>query len=545
MYRRDWLCFVVALATSVSCGGSGGASGPTDPQPQATAPVITVQPQDVTADLGAAVSFTVSATGTPPLSYQWKKGTVAISGAVSATLSLSSVSAADDGGDFSVAVSNSVASVASQTARLTVRTPPSISSQPASRSVLSGVPASFSVTANGTAASYQWRRNGTAIPGATLSTYVVGTPLAGDDGATYTVVVTNSLGSVTSASAMLTVNSGAGLRPTSYANAKGLNQGQASLPEFGNARAFGDFFGNGNRDYFIATFVYNRQRPLSEAQAGEFHLWRWSGSAYVRETASMDVSTGCVHPRKAVVADFNGDGRPDIFIACHGYDASPYPGEPNRILLSQPGGVYSNRVVAGGLVGFYHSVTAFDVNNDGKVDVVVTNSVAAKAVQVFINDGQGNFTQRLDLSPALSGNYFSVEAADVDGDGRIDLLAGGHDFENVQTLVLINNGTGSFASTSSKLIPAVANEGVVLDFVVADADGNGVNEIYVVRTSGGDGTAYVSRTVQRVLWPSMTSTILIADRPAPWIDFMVPTFSGSQYRLSSDNTAFSFSLLLP
>jgi len=524
-------------------GCGGGDKGPT--QPQATAPTITVHPQDATADAGATVSFSVSASGSPPLSYQWRRDGAAVTGATASTFSLTSVSAADDGAEFSAAVSNSAGTVVSRAAHLTVRTPPTITAQPQSRSVLSGMPAVFSVSASGTALTYQWHRNGAAIPGATGGAYAVGSPFAGDDGAVYTVVVTNSLGNVASASALLTVNSGNGVRSTSYANAKGSNQGAATVPEFGNARAFGDFFGSGNRDYFLATLVYDPQRPQSEAQPGEFHFWRWTGSSYARETAKVDVLTGCLHPRKAVLADFNGDGRPDIFVACHGYDAPPFPGEANRVLLSQPSGIYANRAVASGLAGFYHSATAFDVNNDGHVDVVVTNHFASKAVQVFINDGQGNFTQRLDLSPSIAGPYFTVEAADVDGDGRIDLIAGGHDWENAESVVLLNNGSGSFASVTPRVLPRIANEGVVLDFIVLDADRNGVNEIYVVRTSGGDGTFYQSRTVQRVLWPSLASTILISARPAPWIDFLVPMFSGSQYQLSSDNTFIPFNLVLP
>ena len=73
---------------------------------------------------------------------------------------------------------------------------------------------------------------------------------------------------------------------------------------------------------------------------------------------------GCIHPRKAIVADFNGDGRPDIFVACHGYDATPFPGEANKVVLSQPNGTYvtSN---ASADVGFHHGAAAADLNGDG------------------------------------------------------------------------------------------------------------------------------------------------------------------------------------
>ena len=85
-------------------------------------------------------------------------------------------------------------------------TAPAITTQPAAVSVAAGQSATFSVAASGTAPfAYQWRRNGADIPGATASTYVAPAVAAGDSGASYTVVITNATGSVTSAGAVLTV----------------------------------------------------------------------------------------------------------------------------------------------------------------------------------------------------------------------------------------------------------------------------------------------------------------------------------------------------
>ncbi|HSJ29835.1 MAG TPA: FG-GAP-like repeat-containing protein [Longimicrobiales bacterium] len=535
---RQAVVLVALMMVAASCG----SDGPTEPA--ATAPSITAQPQSAQVDAGATAMFSVTATGTAPLAYQWEKNGSAIAGATSASYTTPAVTAADDGAAYTVVVSNEAGSVESAAATLSVRTGPAITTQPASATVLGGVAATFSVTATGSDLEYQWRRDGTDIAGATNSSYTVGVPLAGDDGAVYTVVVTNPVGSVTSGAATLTVDTGNGLRPTSYANAKGRNRPVANLPHVQEARAFGDFFGAGNSDYFVATLNYSPQAPQSEAQPGEFRFYRWTGTGYELDAAKIDNGVGCLHPRKAVVADYNEDGRPDVFVACHGYDAAPFPGEANYVLLSSAGGVYERRAVAGGLAGFYHSATAFDVNNDGNTDVVVTNNFIATPIFAFMGDGAGNFTPRYDLFPSGHGNYFAVEAADVDGDGRTDLIAGGHDWENAPTIVLLNNGSGSFATAPRHELAAVANEGVVLDFTVLDADGDGANEIYVVRTSGGDGTFYQSRTVQRVLWPSLASSVLITERPAEWIDFMFPLFTGGQYSLISDNSTRPFSLPL-
>src|SRR5439155_526527 len=85
--------------------------------------------------------------------------------------------------------------------------PPTITTQPVSRTVTAGQTATFSVTATGTAPlSYQWQRGGVPISGATLASYTTPSTTSGDNGAQFTVVVSNPAGSVTSSAATLTVN---------------------------------------------------------------------------------------------------------------------------------------------------------------------------------------------------------------------------------------------------------------------------------------------------------------------------------------------------
>src|ERR1700722_18345037 len=89
----------------------------------------------------------------------------------------------------------------------TSSTAPAITSQPAGRTVIAGQTASFSVVASGTAPlSYQWLKNGTAISGATSSSYTTPATTSADNGTLFTVAVSNTLGKVTSSAATLTVN---------------------------------------------------------------------------------------------------------------------------------------------------------------------------------------------------------------------------------------------------------------------------------------------------------------------------------------------------
>jgi hypothetical protein len=85
----------------------------------ALAPAITTQPVAVSALKGTTATFSVVATGTSPLTYQWSKGSTAISGATTATLSITGVQPAD-AGNYSVTVSNGVGSITSSAVALTV-----------------------------------------------------------------------------------------------------------------------------------------------------------------------------------------------------------------------------------------------------------------------------------------------------------------------------------------------------------------------------------------------------------------------------------------
>ncbi len=201
-----------ALVALVAACGGGGGDGNTPPGGGGTAaPQITTQPQATSVDDGATASFSVTASGTT-LAYQWQRNGADIAGAISASFALAPATLADDGASFRVVVSNGGGSVTSNAAALTVRAvAPVNGTQPQSIAVDAGATASFSVSATGSQPlTYQWRRNGTDIAGATAAGYTTPAVAAGDDGAQFDVVVRNAGGSVTSAAATLSVRSAGG-----------------------------------------------------------------------------------------------------------------------------------------------------------------------------------------------------------------------------------------------------------------------------------------------------------------------------------------------
>ena len=170
------------------------------------APNITTQPASTVVTVGQSATFSVAASGSAPLSYQWQQSGSAISGAITASYTTPPTSMLDNGSTYSVVVSNPVGSIPSSAATLTVQAPPSITMQPANQTVNVGQVATFSVVGSGTAPlTYQWQKNGTAINGATSASYTTPATTANDNGATFGVMVTNPAGNMLSNTAILTV----------------------------------------------------------------------------------------------------------------------------------------------------------------------------------------------------------------------------------------------------------------------------------------------------------------------------------------------------
>lgn len=351
---------------------------------------------------------------------------------------------------------------------------------------------------------------------------------------TYTLACTGAGGTV-SKSLELTV--APKLWATSYQNFKtiGLTPQSLRYPQTGNARAYADFSGQGTLDLIALVPEYDAAKPVSEAKPAPIRFWsRQSDGAYVSNPALPELM-GCIHPRKALVSDYNGDARPDAFIVCHGYDAPPYPGERNRLVLSQAAGGYQARDAAPD-VSFWHGGAAADIDGDGDVDVVAVSFFDPEHAVTFLNDGSGNFRREAPsrFPTGLGDAYNSLEIVDVDEDGKLDVLLGGHEMQNARTLALLNPGNGDFRSVIPVVLPAIPGHGVVLDFTVTGS--GATRSVWVVRTT--DGTSqppYQGRLLQRIDWSTRGSAVALHQpSPADWIDWAIPAVINGKNVITSD-----------
>lgn len=172
--------------------------------PLPSAPSIAAQPQDLTVTQGNTATFTVVASGTGPLAYQWKHAGTNIPGAIASSYEKINVQPAD-AGSYSVTITNIAGLSNSMNATLTVNVPAIITSQPQSTNVIAGATVTFTVVAAGfPAPAYQWRFNGTNLAGATGTSYTRSNVQL-DDAGNYSVIVSNVAASVTSDDAVLTI----------------------------------------------------------------------------------------------------------------------------------------------------------------------------------------------------------------------------------------------------------------------------------------------------------------------------------------------------
>jgi hypothetical protein len=264
--------------------------------------------------------------------------------------------------------------------------------------------------------------------------------------------------------------------------------------------AVGDVNGDGKPDLVVANECAKLTCP-----GGAVSVLLGNGDGTFR--AAVSYESGGQTAVSVAVADVNGDGKLDVLVANEGYDncGNNCSSGSVGVLLGNGDGTFQAAVSYGSGGQTADFVAVADVNGDGKLDLVVANICASQSnctngsVSVLLGNGTGTFQTA--VSFASGGEYpVAVAAADVNGDGKPDLVVANSCAENSSDCsygegvvgVLLGNGDGTFR-------PAVTYDsgGIAANFVAAgDVNGDGKLDLVVTNYCvssgcGGIGAASI------------------------------------------------------
>jgi hypothetical protein len=197
--------------------------------------------------------------------------------------------------------------------------------------------------------------------------------------------------------------------------------------------------------------------------------------------------------RQNLLADYNGDGRLDVYIADHAI--GNHKGIRDSYFLSQADGTLlessDTHLSASNFEVFDHGAATGDIDGDGDIDVVITDTEKGGKIHCLRNDGTGYLKKR----QCGSIFAFGIELADIDNDGDLDLIHAAHEFfnwnGNWKTGVALNNGRGSFSYRRISL-PMNTKWGTIPEVSAWDLDADGDQDIVISRA----GELYVGTAIE-------------------------------------------------
>jgi hypothetical protein len=274
----------------------------------------------------------------------------------------------------------------------------------------------------------------------------------------------------------------------------------------GSGVALVDYDGDGRLDLYFATAT---PLPLGTAQTGPNRLYRNLGGGRFRDVTAESglVFAGFCHG--IIAGDLDNDGDPDVFLCNYG---------PNAVFLNNGDGTFRDISHSAGIdaPGWSSGGALLDYDNDGDLDLYVASygewqyprdvghrgpewaplyrspeEVRTVKHRLYRNNGDWTFTDGTDGAGRgrTDGHGFGVVAADLNGDGRIDLYVANDMNPN---FLYLNRGDGTFADATETSGAAFNAEGVPQSSMGVDAedcDGDGRPEL-IVTNFQGEYTAY-------------------------------------------------------
>jgi len=270
----------------------------------------------------------------------------------------------------------------------------------------------------------------------------------------------------------------------------------------GTTYGFGNIFGNGRNDIVVAPTFFQQGPAIS------VEFWRNNGdgtfSNKSTDILSAPITTESVN--NVFVADLNSDGRDDVFLVDGGWElpGKPFGGARNKLLLSGPDGKLTDASASlpVSYVNYNHKSAMADLNGDKCLDFVITEigtpSERRIGIYFLMNDCLGRFTKVLDQIPigipernvnnfdyirysAVAQDPYHVAAADLNGDGKVDLISGGTDQAVQKVSTRIYDGSAAYKEVAKLSLPAaleaLSDPPKPISYAFVDVDDDGKTDI--------------------------------------------------------------------
>jgi len=498
-------------------------------------PEITAQPQSQNIGWGSNVTFSVTAIGYSPMSYQWNFNATNISGATNAFLTLTNVNP-NQAGAYSVVITNIYGNLTSSNAVLSVfQTTAQLTFASTATNTVGGHPEWLAATdvngdgkmdlvspnfSSGTLSVLTNNGSGgfglASSPGVGINPTFIAVGDVNSDGAIDLISANYGSGTLT----VLTNNGSGGFGSNATLN---LSSAPISVMT-------ADVNGDGKLDLVCANRNANMLSVLTNNGSGGFVL-------------ASSPSVGAA-PFSIAAGDVNGDGAIDLICANNN------SGTLSVLTNNGSGGFGSNATY--NVVINPTSVIAADVNGDGKLDLVCASLIAG-SLSVLTNNGLGGFG--LNATINLNQSPESVIAADVNGDGKLDLISANPGSNTVS--VLTNAGSGGFVLAFTL---GVGN--FPASVVAADLDGDGKLDLACENVNSSTVSILLNTTIfppaisapplninfhgneMLASWPSVSPGWLLQQNPDLMTTHWGPSgYSG--YTISDDGTNKSLAMPPP
>ena len=262
-----------------------------------------------------------------------------------------------------------------------------------------------------------------------------------------------------------------------------------------------DLDGDGDSDLFLGFGSFPQQGDFPQYPA----ILENNGDGTFSVVEIKNQTSKFIGPMVAEFADFNKDGKLDIFVGASGRDADPFPGGQNTILMSNPDGTYTDSPeLLPQVNNFTHDATVGDINGDGYPDIYASNvSTNPKTIPQLLLSQNGPTFESVNLEGTFfdttiittvdgtgkSNNFYNASLfVDIDNDGILELVLGhqgGTLTISHKNIIVFQDGKGNFQEDTIIELPdgLWGVETITVDIKSADINSDGLPDLVMSQTN--------------------------------------------------------------